>query len=223
MDYRADGQGGHYRTFAHAFDVRKEKERQQTGNDQQADIESQLDKAEVAVEALGDDVDKIFAGHHGYVRLDFQCDAQRQNDAADQQGYDLSYVGGRVKPEEDEHGEVDEQSEAAGDGYLQRIHLPVGFQLFARHQEGFEDDEQQVEQDGPYAYGIRSEHAQHVGDAGDGRGAQQGFGDEGNAKGIDEQGNNEQQETPGLIYLHNNGCVLLNRRQSSDFFSGCGA
>ena len=43
------------------------------------------------------------------------------------------------------------------------------------------------------------------------------------AKGIDEQGNNEQQETPGLIYLHNNGCVLLNRRQSSDFFSGCGA
>ena len=143
------------------------------------------------MEAFGDDVYQIFACHHGYVDLDFQRDAQRQDDTACQQGSDLTDVGRGLQPIEYGHGEVDEQSEAAGYGNLQCVHAPLVFQFLAGHEEGFEHDKQQVEQDGPDAHTVRGEHAQHIGDTGYGRGAQHGFGDEGDAESIYEQRNDE--------------------------------
>lgn len=59
-----------------------------------------------------------------------------------------------------------------------------------------------VEHDGPLPHGQRREHAQHVGYARDGRGAQQRPGNQCDAEGIDEQRHEEQGVTADKVFIH---------------------
>ena len=139
------------------------------------------------MKASSDGFHKIFSCHHGRIGFYFESDTQSQNDATDQQDCHFHDIGRRFQPEEHEHGEVDEQAEAERNGYLKQVHPQVFSQLPACHQKWFEDNEQQVEQNGPYTHCEGRKQAQYVGYTRDGRRAQQRFGDEGNAECIDEQ------------------------------------
>ena len=64
------------------------------------------------------------------------------------------------------------ESGAVRNGDLEQVHSQVFSQLPACHQKWFEDNEQQVEQNGPYTHCEGRKQAQYVGYTRDGRRAQ---------------------------------------------------
>ena len=111
-------------------------------------------------------------------------------------------VFNRPDPPEQAHRSVDEQTETERNGNLKQVDPQVAAQIAAGHEEEFQKDEPYIENDGPLAHRQRREEAQDIGDTGDGRRAKHRAGDEGNAQGVDEQRNDEQQITAEEMYVH---------------------
>ena len=202
VDDRPYGQRRDHGALAHAADARQRPERKQAGQRHQRQVEPELHVAEFAVKPPRDDPHEVLAGRHGDIDLDLQRDADGQHDAPDKQAGDLPGVVSGIEPTERGHRPVDEAAEAERDGNLEQEDAQVLLQLGARHQGELQHDEQQVHDDGPLAHGHRGEHAQHVGNARDGRRAEQGLRDQGDAERIDEQRDDEEQVASDEVVFH---------------------
>ena len=202
MDDGAYDERSDDRTFAHTVDDGHEDKRQDARNQDQRHVEAQLDVPEIATDATRDGAHEVLARGHGHVYLDLQRNTDGQNDTPHEKISQFAEIFNRLNPPKQAHRSVDEQTETERNGNLKQIDPKICAQVIARHKEKFQEDEPHIDNDGPLAHRQRREETQHIGNAGNRRGAEQRPGNEGDTQSVDKQRNDEQQITTKKIYIH---------------------
>ena len=98
MYNRPHEQRRHDRALTHTLYSRQEDYRQQARQHDQRYVESQFHISEILAQTPRDGLDEVFARHHGYIGLNLEGYAHREDHAPDQQHSDTAHVCHGVEP-----------------------------------------------------------------------------------------------------------------------------
>lgn len=175
--------GREHGAFAQAHDAAQHgKAEEERGQDQRA-VEQDLDVAEILAGQRRDDDDQAFTGDDGGVAHDLQADARAQHGAAHDTHDDLPDIDVRDQRTGEVHPDVDEHTEDEHGRDLQKLRDAQP----APQQDALEQQEDQVAGKSRGAQREAEDGRQRVGQGRDGRRAEIGVGDQGDAQGVDKK------------------------------------
>lgn len=187
LGYQAHAYRRGHGAFPYPGQMAQEDHTQDNGQNHQRAVKADLDSGEGEAEGLADGQNQPLTGQSYQTGVDLAADPHSHQQNAHQAEQYRFRIGGHRDGLEGPYGEIGEVAEQDGHRQLGQLDGMV----IPPQEQNLKQNEDAVHGDGGNAHRQGSKQADHIGQAGDGRGAQPGFDGKGHPEGHDEQAHTE--------------------------------